>query len=986
MRGVWVLASLVGVGLSLWSSVSVEAGTPAGLAAAAALAWQAQGEAEEEEDLPAAEECTAPVDRSDASGATPLDEMEAEQEEKEDVPPASAADDSEGAADASGATPLDESEEEESPSAPPQQESSTDRSRDNVRGPAKAATSLDEEEEEEEAQAPSSGSSAASPLDQLDPGEDSGKESGNGLSEDVDGKADATEALLEQAATVYDQLVYRNGRIQRLGLLRHPWQRPKENKKIYFPAYSRRPDAKGRIPVYAADVEGVIYYERRMLTLAANLLKMKKELLAEPGRPVKYSAPVEERIKQAETLLAAVLAEHASAVQRGLREGDEWHALCRDPLVWALMNIRLGRLDAMIESNGSNAVSEWDRLHGLVAADPVLRAHPILEGHMRLRIERCLLPRAQQAFEQEDYELARKLLQELDRRDAVQPGSQSYKFREAMLSRASGMLNEAKRLKASDPAVARELVRKAEAVWPTHPELQALRRDVAEAYPVLRVAYPELPRTFLPFAVSRPVERHAAALLFESLVRLTYDELAGWHYEPQLAVGRPIPLKRGRKFRLPRCRWSDAAVGEDAADYRLLAQDVAWTVKLMKNSSLPCYAAAWANVVGDVQIGSNEVSILLQADYWQPLALMDFAILPRHVFDEDAPNEKLKQQLRSLGERPVGTGPYVLDDSYREQDSIRFLANPHYRQPGKPLVREIVMRRYADSVAALRDFQRGELDMIYGVSPEHVAELELNYKVVALRSPSVWFLAPNFRKIAMQNENLRLALAHAIDRESILAQHFRPPGHPNDHFPLAGPFPSDCWAANLNIPPFNPGQARTFAEHARSELGNLLSSLDLIYPTNDPAIENACKAIQQQVAAAAGLDIRLVPVSSFDYHDRVVFSHNFDLAWWRYDFDDATFWLGPLLDPAETPPGGDNLLGYQPDAPMSGLLQDLKQHKRFLNIRQTTHAIHDRVNQLAIVIPLWQLDVYVALADTVLHAELDPISLFGRIEDWRLEP
>jgi ABC-type transport system substrate-binding protein len=202
---------------------------------------------------------------------------------------------------------------------------------------------------------------------------------------------------------------------------------------------------------------------------------------------------------------------------------------------------------------------------------------------------------------------------------------------------------------------------------------------------------------------------------------------------------------------------------------------------------------------------------------------------------------------------------------------------------------------------------------------------------------------------------------------------------------IHGPFPPDSWAANPNLAPWNPGQARTFADRARAELGNLLTGLDLVYPTGDPAVENACKAIQQQ-AAGVGLEINLVPIRAFEYYNRVAFSHNFDLAWWRHDFADATFWLGPLLDPAEIPPGGANLLGYEPDAPMSGLLQDLKQLKQFGSIRRATHAIGDRVHELALVIPLWQLHVYVALAPTVSHAELDPIYLFNRVEDWRLEP
>lgn len=946
------------------------AATPARLAAAVALIWQVD---EEPRDGAAASQVPSAAARSDAEAATPLDRAEAEDEEEGTAPASPGAAD-EGRAQGTGTTPLDEGDGEQAPGAAARQGGSAGSRA------ARGATSLDEEEEEEE-EAASSAKPDGSPRRR--PGEEERGGSSRSSSGD-DAVSDQTEALLEEAGTVYDLLVWRNGRILPLSLLKHPWRRPKEDKKVGFPAYSRNPGAKGRIHVQAAEVERVMYYEQRMLARAAKLLKMRGELLSQPCRPVRYTAEHQLRIEQSEQLLAAALAEHASAVQRGLRQGEEWHALCRDPLVWGLINIRLGRLDALIERGDPAAPSEWDHLRSIVRADPVLRGHAPLEEQMRLRIERCFLPRAEQAFQREDYEAARELLQELDVRDAIQPRSKAYKFRAQMVSDASRMLNQARRLKDSDPALARELVRKAEALWPAHPELHTLRREVAEAYPILRVAYPELPRTYLPYSVSRPVERHAAALLYERLVRLTYDELAGWHYEPQLAIGRPIPLPRGRKFRLPQCRWSDAASGE--RDFRLLPQDIAWTVKLMKNPDLPCYAAAWANLVGDVQTGSSEVSILLQADYWQPLALMDFAILPRHCFNENATAEELKQQLRALGERPVGTGPYMIDSNHREQDSVRFLANPHYRHPGKPLVREILFRRYADSVAALRDFQSGKLDIIYGVSPEHVAELERNHKVAALRSPSVWFLAPNYRKRVMQNENLRLALAHAIDRERILNQHFRPPGHPNDHVPLDGPFPGDCWAANPRVAPYNPGGAHTFADRARGELGNLLITLDLIYPTDDPAVENACKAIQQQVAANTGLQIHLVPVRSFEYRDRVVLSHNFDLAWWRHDFEDATFWLGPLLDPAAVPPGGENLLGYLPDRTMSSLLHDLKQHKRFVHVCQATHAIHAHVHAHAVVIPLWQLHVYVALAPTVLHAQLDPISLFGRIEDWRLAP
>jgi ABC-type transport system substrate-binding protein len=64
----------------------------------------------------------------------------------------------------------------------------------------------------------------------------------------------------------------------------------------------------------------------------------------------------------------------------------------------------------------------------------------------------------------------------------------------------------------------------------------------------------------------------------------------------------------------------------------------------------------------------------------------------------------------------------------------------------------------------------------------------------------------------------------------------------------------------------------------------------------------------------------------------------------------------------------------------------LREHKRFAKIRELTNRIHEHIATNAIVIPLWQLDTYVAVSDRLHNITLDPWTLFGDVQDWSLTP
>jgi hypothetical protein len=558
----------------------------------------------------------------------------------------------------------------------------------------------------------------------------------------------------------------------------------------------------------------------------------------------------------------------------------------------------------------------------------------------------------------------------------------------------------ASQAESAPPERAMELLNEASNIWPGLTRIDHMRRRISEENPILHCAYTELPNDFS-IRPRSAVDRHAASLTLESLVRWVDDPKSGGHYEPQLAARLPRPLVRGRSFRLVRTNWSDS---DDTELNLFFGEDVRRTLELLNEPACPGFSPAWSEMfpgVFEQDSDSFRARILLDKDHWQPLSLMDFKVLPSDCFVGNR-QEDLKQAFEEFSKHPAGTGPYRLVK--RDSERVRFEANPHYRVEGAPKVREIIFHRMngLDSVEAfLKDPQ--EIQLIYDVQKEHANQLlQAGKKVVILRTPTATFLAPNYRKgrpnaDLLRNENVRLAIARAIDRTEILDQYFRADGRADDHAELTGPYPkrtaaeeaNKCWAYNFDVPEFDGQTADPAAAQVRKELAGKKVALSLIFPDGNRDVAAACARIAEKVKEKDfGIELKPESVDPTDFYDRVTQRHDFDLAYWSHTFEDPTYWLEPLLDgdARAREPGGLNFMGYVPDADLAYLFGEIRQHKQFRTIQKLTHEVHEHVNRKAIVIPLWQLDVYVAVSGRLADVTLDPFILFGDVDQWRLRP
>ncbi len=832
-----------------------------------------------------------------------------------------------------------------------------------------------EEEEEEEPAGPMPAPGDAAP------GENVGPPAGDGQDLDIPaaGAAEENEDIAKALAEPVCDMVllgrdsFNKPILRKIRLVSQPVD-IQSSETYRFEKYQKTGSSK-LPPLTGKRIDAVLYYEWRMIDKAATALAVQPRALVSGSRPPEIFFATQEhrdRVKLALAVLKKALAEHQSAVQRVIRTGPAWEAAVRQPLKQALFNIRYREAQWLFQQGRHDQALEiCDQLRQtLGAASPV-------HSRMKAIYEALLVKPAEQAEAAGQYETARQNLSGFFTRfgvDLEDGESRAMQLRRRLMQRAGEIARSAGA--AATLREQREKLALAESVWPGHREIDTARQQLNLRQQTLEVAYQVLPQSLSPFEVRSDAERHAHHLQFESLVRWRRDAMPGPHFQTELALGRPVPLAKGRRFHLPEVSWSDNT-------RQVVAEDVEWSYQIFSKLQPPGYSRAWSEMIVDIRTQDRSaVEIMLARDFWQPLAAMQFPVLPKHHFPAQGAD---RAELDAFAADPVGTGPYRL--SGQTADEVRFSANPFYRRRKDLDIEQIVFHQY-DAIEAVEEFRKDNLHLIYGLQQEQVRQLDIaGLTVKKIRPQSVYFLAPNYRATrrdtGLHNANFRLALANAIDRTTILNAHFRAPGRELDHAPLHGPFPCDSWAYNDKAAEFSKAKAAAFLTQAKQELRDELRPIQLVFPARDQDVLQACEQIKQS-AAAIGIQIELAPVEPEAMFDRVMVKHAFDLVYWRHDFTGGSYWLWPLLDPQDAGARGANFMGYKPNLNLQTMFTTLSQHKQFRTIQNQTHQIHTELSRNAVVIPLWQLDTYVAVHRSVENARLDAVRLFDSIENWRI--
>jgi ABC-type transport system substrate-binding protein len=684
----------------------------------------------------------------------------------------------------------------------------------------------------------------------------------------------------------------------------------------------------------------------------------------------------------AEKALRAVL--RYSRSQRPPAEADDRWAAVHDALADKLLKVRRRLLQLLAKAEDPAEALHW--------ADVWLPLYP--PGNPLGEEVRALWSRQGEALLKAGKGAAARAW--LDRIDATSWQSpEADPLRKGLRAAAESLLTDAKAKDLSDTkAVA--LLQQAQAFWP---RLPGLRDELAvrnRNYQTLHVAVRDLPGFLSPALAWTDSEHQAVELIFEGLVQVHDDIKLGPRYRPALldhlsggtGVKRPLELRRD-------AYWAD---GE-----RFTAADVRHTIELLTRAGQPG-SSDWRDLLDRPHLEDNPFRLELvfrqgQFDPWAPLAMK---VLPQHHHGKPL----TRADEPDFARRPVGTGPYQLDPArhpdgqphYEPADGRSYLvfrANPYYLRRGRPAPGPLREVRFFSWKGGDKEVGKPLPDLVLDVLPAQAAALQkLGYTDIrSLPVPRVWFLGVNHRRPPFGDVNVRRALAHAIDRQGLLARHF-PADVPGGAAPvtLNGLFPRGSWATSPAARPeelFAPDKVRTSARLAAKELEG--KEWTLKYPDGDPRLDVALKeAAETIMKLLAESDIRVtvrpVPLPPRKLQEAVR-ERDFDLVYLSLDRPDRSYALWPLFDPSPdaVKPGGSNFLGYD-DAELQSWLRKALHHRDFNLARDHMQGAEAHLYATMPLIPLWKLPYVVAVHGRLHAADLDPLAVFANVLEWKVSP
>ncbi|MGY1738348.1 ABC transporter substrate-binding protein [Geodermatophilus sp. SYSU D00684] len=288
------------------------------------------------------------------------------------------------------------------------------------------------------------------------------------------------------------------------------------------------------------------------------------------------------------------------------------------------------------------------------------------------------------------------------------------------------------------------------------------------------------------------------------------------------------------------------------------------------------------------------------------LALPAFSIQsPTALQQYDADNLSGSEDALTYSEyalaHPVGTGPFRFESWDRGNGEVTIVRNEDYWGDAA-LLDEIIFRTIPDGNTRRQELQAGSIDGYDFVAPADYQSLEDEGFQVLVRDPfNILYLGINGGNVpdsganpALQDIRVRQAIAHAIDRETIVnsllpegaeqAVEFMPPT-------------VDGWTEDVTTYDYDPDRARQLL----TEAGQLGTTLRFYYPTDvsrpylpDPA---ALFQVINQNLIDAGFTVEPTALPwNPDYLNAVQAGQaDVHLLGWTGDYNDAYNFIGTFF-------------------------------------------------------------------------------------------
>ena len=469
------------------------------------------------------------------------------------------------------------------------------------------------------------------------------------------------------------------------------------------------------------------------------------------------------------------------------------------------------------------------------------------------------------------------------------------------------------------------------------------------------------PSTLNPAYGRTMVDTRLEELMFEGL--FTYDRFL--NPVPALAAKAEVSADRTRAaVYLRQSFWHDGTPVTPA--------DVLFTVEALKDPKSRAAAQPTVALISEVKIaGPNQLDISFVRPLVQPEQALMFKVLPQHRFKGRALSPR--DAFRTA---PIGSGPFKF---VRWQGTNLELAHNQHRKSG---VQRVLARFIPDKKVQLDFLQYDALDAVVRVLPRHRPVIEGMAGKISLlpyESLSWWYLGINHRRRALAKREVRLALAHALDRDELRRVHL------GAGQTVSGPFAPRSPFYNDDVPPhpYNAQRVeRLMAKAGYRKLKGFFARkgkrlrLRLAINKNWNAYKDVILDLQSRLRAA-GFDLSLDWLEPAVWRERVRSKRKFDLTIGAWSFDETS----DVYDLFRSD-GSLNYFGYS-SRRMDTLLKQSRRTRDPELYREIQRRVHAHAHDDLPYVFLWSVQSYTAVTNRLSGVDIHPFRYFTWVSEWK---
>lgn len=368
---------------------------------------------------------------------------------------------------------------------------------------------------------------------------------------------------------------------------------------------------------------------------------------------------------------------------------------------------------------------------------------------------------------------------------------------------------------------------------------------------VLNIAVPTDPDSFDPTRSVAAATAEIAFNIYEGLVKSTPEgKVAGalashWEIDPSQTV---------YTFYLREAYFHDGSP--------VTADDVVNALNRARDPQISQRAGNYQAIASVYSLGDNRVVIELKEPY-APL-LYELTELAAAVYPK---------AVSGLASRPIGTGPYMLEE-WRPNQYIKLVRFDRHWSGQKPFFREVYFRIIPDYNSAVISLKTGNIDLIPRLEASFLHQVENVPQLTIHAAPMnvVQLLAVNNARPALSDLRIRQAIAMAINRDQIIIGAAWGQAE-KLHTGLSPAMPEFYNTDTADLLPYDPARAQALL----SEAGYSNLELTMTLPSAYPLHVQTGEIIADQLRRI-GINVKIEIVEWGTWLEKVYNQRDYDLS------------------------------------------------------------------------------------------------------------